>query len=113
MSNSVNRLSLFTSLCIWLSLKICDNGFVRLSVTIQKLEMLYKGDKSASAKCFDSFQPAQSAQVEMDRNLFLLVKPFPNKPRFLRVCSTGPLKTFLEKEKLLVTSNFSFSQNVF
>ena len=39
--------------------------------------------------------------------------PFPNKPWFLRVCSTSLLKTLWEKEKLLVTSNFSFSQSVF
>ena len=36
------------------------------------------------------------------------VNPFPNKPWFLRVCSTCLLKTLWEKEKLLVTSNFSF-----
>ena len=29
--------------------------------------------------------------------------PFPNKPRFLHVCSTKLLKTLWEKEKLLVT----------
>ena len=39
--------------------------------------------------------------------------PFPNKPWFLRVCSTSLLKTLWEKEKLLVTSNFSFSRSVF
>ena len=39
--------------------------------------------------------------------------PFPNKPWFLRVCSTSLLKTLWEKEKLLVTSNFSFSHRVF
>ena len=38
---------------------------------------------------------------------------FPNKPWFLRVCSTCLLKTLWEKEKLLVTSNFSFSPIVF
>ena len=38
---------------------------------------------------------------------------FPNKPWFLRVCSTSLLKTLREKEKLLVTSNFSFSHTVF
>ena len=42
-----------------------------------------------------------------------LVNPFPNKPWFLRVCSTSPLKTLREKEKLLVTSNLSFSHSVF
>ena len=39
--------------------------------------------------------------------------PFPNKPWFSRVCSTGLLKTLCEKEKLLVTSNFSFSHSIF
>ena len=39
--------------------------------------------------------------------------PFINKPWFLRVCSTSLLKTLWEKEKLLVTSNFSFSHSVF
>ena len=53
--------------------------------------------------------------------------PFQNKPWFLRVCSTSllknavgkgeiarnKLKTLQEKEKLLVTSNFSFSHSVF
>ena len=39
--------------------------------------------------------------------------PFPNKPWFLLVCSTSLLKTLWEKEKLLVTSNFSFSHSVF
>ena len=44
---------------------------------------------------------------------FMLANPFPNKPWFLRVCSTGLLKTLWEKEKLLVRSNFSFFHNVF
>ena len=39
--------------------------------------------------------------------------PFPNKPWFLGVCRTSLLKTLLEKEKLLVKSNFSFSHCVF
>ena len=38
---------------------------------------------------------------------------FPNKPFFLRVSSTSPLKTLREKEKLLVMSNFSFPHSVF
>ena len=38
---------------------------------------------------------------------------FPNKPWFLRVCSTSYLKTLWENEKLLVMSNFSFSHSVF
>ena len=39
--------------------------------------------------------------------------PFPKKPWFLRFCSTSLLETLWEKEKLLVTSNFSFSHSVF
>ena len=38
---------------------------------------------------------------------------FPDKPLFLLVCSTNLLKTLCEKEKLLVKSNFSFSNSVF
>ena len=38
---------------------------------------------------------------------------FQNMLRFLRVCSTSLLKTMWEKEKSLVTSNFSFSHSVF
>ena len=33
-----------------------------------------------------------------------------NKPWFLHVCSISLLKTMCDKEKFLVTSNFSFSQ---
>ena len=43
----------------------------------------------------------------------IIINPFPNKPWFLRVCSTSLAKTLWEKEKLLVTSNFSFSHSVF
>ena len=38
---------------------------------------------------------------------------FPNKPRFLHVCSTSLLKTVWEKGKLLIMSNVSFSHGVF
>ena len=43
----------------------------------------------------------------------LIFNPFPNKPWFLCVCSASLWKTQGEKEKLLVTSYFSFSQSVF
>ena len=45
--------------------------------------------------------------------IFLFVNHFQNKPWFLRVCSASLLKTLWEKEKLLVTSNFSFFHGVF
>ena len=48
-----------------------------------------------------------------DEILSFVFNPFPNKPWFLRVCSTSRLKTLWEKEKLLITSNFSFSHSVF
>ena len=46
-------------------------------------------------------------------NIHSTHNPFPTKSWFLRVCSTSPSKTLWEKEKLLVTSNFSFSDSVF
>ena len=55
----------------------------------------------------------QSVVTQALDYLLQSVNPFPNKPWFFRVCSTGLLKTLWEKEKLLVTSNFSFSHSVF
>ena len=51
--------------------------------------------------------------LETEWKVLWLFNPFPNKPRFLRVCNTSLLKTLWEKEKMLVTSNFSFSHGVF
>ena len=45
--------------------------------------------------------------------MLIIFNPFPNKPWFLRVYIMSLLKTLWEKEKLLVTSNFSFSNSVF
>ena len=50
----------------------------------------------------------------LDQSKILLsVNPFPDKPWYLRVYHTSLLKTLREKEKLLVTSNFSSSHSVF
>ena len=43
----------------------------------------------------------------------IILDPFPQKPSFLRVCCRNLFKTLLKKEKLLVTSKFSFSHTVF
>ena len=43
----------------------------------------------------------------------IAINRFPNKPWCVRVCSKSLLKTLWETEKLLVTSNFSFSHSVF
>ena len=86
---------------------------------------------NASAKSIDPDQPVQLVQADLDINFLLLVNflctrgpcnsymihlfvnSYPNNPWFSRVCSTSLLKTLWEKEKLLITSNFSFSHNVF
>ena len=44
---------------------------------------------------------------------FLSDISFPNKPLFLHAIGTNRLKTPLEKEKSLITNNFSFSDSVF
>ena len=41
------------------------------------------------------------------------LNPLPNKPWVLRVSSASLLRTLWKKEKLLITSNFSFSHSVF
>ena len=43
----------------------------------------------------------------------LKVSPLLNKPWFLHFCSKNLLKTPWEKEKFVITSNFSFSHSVF
>ena len=45
--------------------------------------------------------------------VYYRLNSFPNKPWFLHVCSTSLLKTLWEKEKLLVTSDFSSSHSFF
>ena len=40
------------------------------------------------------------------------INPFPHNDTFWRPWETSLLKTLWEKEKLLVTSNFSFSHSV-
>ena len=48
----------------------------------------------------------------LGRNI-VLFNPLPNKPGFLHDCSTTPLKTLWETEKLLIMGNFSISHSVF
>ena len=43
----------------------------------------------------------------------MLFNPFPYNDTFWRPWETSLLKTLLEEEKLLVTSNFSFTHSVF
>ena len=63
-----------------------------------------------------TFNPAPNNPVFILSEAYsfeIQLTPFPNKPWFLPVCSTSLLKTLWEKEKLLITSNFSFSHTVF
>ena len=59
------------------------------------------------------FKSVTQWRIPEDVDTCFSFNPFPNKPWFLRVCSRGLLKTLWEKEKLLITSNFSFSHSVF
>ena len=79
--------------------------FKRLQLQTHKNQGLFR-------KGLNSSKPKELA----DDNLKFDEKrlnPLPNKPWFLHVCSTSLLKTLGEKEKLLGTSNFSFSHSVF
>ena len=51
--------------------------------------------------------------VTVHNNITSTVNSFPSKPLFLHGCTTILLKTLWEKEKLLITSNFSFFHSVF
>ena len=65
----------------------------------------------------ESFCPCQPARTMQAEAWFdtsqICINPFPIMPLFLCVYSTSLLKTVLEKEKLLVKSNFSLSHTVF
>ena len=55
----------------------------------------------------------QMQVLQLEYMPFFFFNPFLNKPWFLRVCITSLLKALQEKEKLLVTSNISFSCSAF
>ena len=60
-------------------------------------------------KCTQNFLNFRCS-LDPQNKPMLAFNPSPNKPLFLCVCSTHLLKTLWEKEKLLVTSNFSIFQ---
>ena len=67
---------------------------------------------------FSEFQPLDCRITIKKRHfnlekLRLKVNPFPHYDTFRHPWETSLLKTLWEKEKLLVTSNFSFSNSVF
>ena len=66
-----------------------------------------------SKTVFKGRLPTEGDRFKMVCIVWLSFNPFPKKPWFARVCNTSLLKTSWEKEKLLVTSNFSFFHSVF
>ena len=69
--------------------------------------------KNADLRAFSPFSSVFSNLSEREIVILAMLNPFPNKPLYLRVCSTSLLKTLPEKEKMLTTSNASFSPSVF
>ena len=70
--------------------------------------------------CFSTYAPTgqnilQTFRIKILRSPMRseLLDPFPHNNTFWRPLETNLLKTLWEKEKLLVTSNFSFSHSVF
>ena len=72
---------------------------------VETLDNVLKGSLSRDDKFVQSYALKAVAVVRL--------KPFPNKPWFLRICKSSLLKTLWEKRKLLVTSNFLFSHSMF
>ena len=83
---------------------------VMFTTILTKYHVILHGNKVFIMK---SYSPSKTKTTSFMSSLVTRINPFPNKPWFLRVCSTCLLKTLREKEKLLVTSNFSFSHSVF
>ena len=61
---------------------------------------------------FDNIGTKEDFKINTE-NFFVCLNPFPHNDTFWRLWETCLLKTLWEKEKLLVTSNFSFSHSVF
>ena len=100
---------------VWLKLKaFADERIIvteRLKFALGRVENFVGKGENAGYQPFLLFP--QCFQEATFSGSFFSGSSFPNKPWFLHVCSTSLLKTLWEKEKLLVTSNFSFSHSVF
>ena len=96
----------------WYRLKVLFNEWIvflpvetRLCVKYERFTL-----QRVSQNCACFLWAVISLTFDLHFNIF---NPFPNKPWLSRVCFIILLKTQWEKEKLLVTSNFSFSHSVF
>ena len=83
--------------------------WAEIVVEKKKEKMLLTSISSFSHYDFKTFLLGRENSGLCDKGLIFSK----NKLLVLRVCSTSPSKTRWEKEKLLVTSNFSFFHNVF
>ena len=94
---------------------LCGNGFNSLSVQTLSVRTsvrvcCFRKQFTYFLQLYHRIPTFKDAEKEA---LLKTFKPFQNKPCFLHVCSTSLLKILWKKEKLLVTSNFSFSHSVF
>ena len=85
---------------------------IQKSTDLPTNQPINRANNESTSQPFNQ-SPNQQANHSINRSVTPRLNPFPNKPWFLRVCSTNLLKTPWEEEKLLVTSNFSFSHGVF
>ena len=88
--------------------RICINQFPLFCKDIYRCFLILTGKSRGFFQC-DRLE-CKTYLADTAVNSF---NPLPNKPWFLRVCNISILKTLWEKEKLLVTNNFSFSHSVF
>ena len=91
-------------------LRVCSASL--LKTLWEKDKLLVTSNLSFSHTVFYPFGKLSDIFVKLKITMYKYFNPFPDKPWFLRVCSASLLKTLWEKDKLLVTSNLSFSHRV-
>ena len=98
-------------------MKIAESSPGGVEKIVGKVEIAHFEQFLLFPQCFQKALTADKLKAGLVwvkvKETMMVINPFPNKPWFLCVCSTRLLKTLLEKEKLLVTSNFSFFYSVF
>ena len=100
-------ISLFAAVLKEHEIGISGKGLKHMSILIHRQKIVSKANK------FISYHPCKSSQMPYKMNGVVVTKPFPKQALVLCVCHTCLLKIMWEKEKLLVTSNFSFTYIVF
>ena len=94
-------------------------SFCSVFCTVPENPIILSAIKFSNANAFyldncATFRPLQNEGFGGYTGITLFVHlSFQNKPWFLHVCSTSLLETLWKKEKLLITSNSSFSHSIF